>query len=76
VARTTPQKFELLLHTFFARSCLNFDIFDENGKRFTPREWFVVPLNLIDEAIQLLLNGEIIYYKYDAMNERIISKES
>ncbi len=33
-----PQKLEMLLHTFFAESCLNFDIVDNKGKRHTPRE--------------------------------------
>lgn len=28
-----PQKLELLLHTFFAKSCLNLDVFDSEGQR-------------------------------------------
>ena len=39
-----PQKLEQLLHNFFGNSCLNFDIFDKNGNRHTPREWFIAPL--------------------------------
>ncbi|HZK61715.1 MAG TPA: GIY-YIG nuclease family protein, partial [Anaerovoracaceae bacterium] len=46
-----PQKFEQLIHNFFGKTCLNFDIFDENGNRHTPREWFIVPLEAIEEAI-------------------------
>ncbi len=38
-----PQKLELLLHNFFGSSCLNIDIFDKNGLRHSPREWFVAP---------------------------------
>ena len=33
-----PQKLELLLHIFFAEACLNIDIFDGQGKWYTPRE--------------------------------------
>ena len=69
-----PQKLELLLHTFFGESCLNIDIYDADGKRYVPREWFVAPLEVIEQAIQLLINGEIIHYKYDAEKQEISLK--
>jgi hypothetical protein len=69
-----PQKLELLLHTFFSKSCLNLDIFDSTGKRHTPREWFVVPLHVIKTAVQLLINGEIINYRYDNQRQEIAEK--
>ncbi len=31
-----PQKLEQLLHTFFGSACLNIDVYDANGTRFTP----------------------------------------
>lgn len=60
-----PQKLELLLHKFFGKVCLEVDVFDESGKRFTPREWFIAPLPVIEEAIELIISGEIINYTYD-----------
>lgn len=60
-----PQKFELLLHTFFGKACLNVDVFDKTGKRFSPREWFVAPLHIIEAAANMLINGEIVNYRYD-----------
>jgi T5orf172 domain len=69
-----PQKFELLLHTFFGKSCLNFDIFDEKGIRHSPREWFIIPLDIIETAIELIISGEVINYKYDDKNQKINSK--
>lgn len=69
-----PQKLELLLHTFFANTCLNFDVFDEAGKRHTPREWFVVPLSVIETVIQLLLNGEIVNYQYDVQGQMVVNR--
>ena len=69
-----PQKMELLLHTFFAASCLNLDVFDSTGKRHMPREWFIVPLPLIETTIGLLLNEQIVYYRYDAVNQCILKK--
>lgn len=60
-----PQKFELLLHTFFGEACLNVDVYDKQGKRFSPREWFIAPLHIIEAAANMLINGEIINYRYD-----------
>lgn len=69
-----PQKLEKLLQTFFAKSCLNIDIFDNEGKRHTPREWFIVPLHVIETSIQLLINGEIINYRYDNHRQEIVER--
>lgn len=69
-----PQKFENLLHNFFGKSCLNIDIFDKNGVRHTPREWFVAPLSIIERAVHLIVSGEIIKYKYDPEFEEIVGK--
>jgi hypothetical protein len=59
-----PQKFELLLHTFFGASCLNVDVFDKDGKRYSPREWFIAPLHIIEAAANMLINGEIVNYRF------------
>ena len=69
-----PQKLESLLHTFFGSSCLNLDIFDNNKKRHTPREWFIAPFFVVENAIELIIAGKIINYKYDPENEVIIKK--
>lgn len=69
-----PQKFEQLLHNFFGESCLNIDVFDEDGKRYTPREWFIAPLEVIEQAIALIITEEIVGYRYDAGNNVIVSK--
>ena len=69
------QKFEQLLHNFFGSSCLNIDIWDENLRRRMPQEWFVVPLQIIDQAIEMIITEEIIHYKYDPQLELIILKE-
>lgn len=68
-----PHKFEQLLHRFFAGVCLNVDLKDEKGRRITPREWFVAPLPVIEEAIQLILSGEIVNYTYDRSSSQIIA---
>ena len=69
-----PQKFELLIHNFFGATCLNVDVFDKNGNRYTPREWFIAPVGIIDQAIHLIISGEIVKHKYDSTNKEIIER--
>lgn len=68
------QKLELLLHTFFGSSCLNIDIFDKAGKRSTPREWFIAPIDVIEQAIEFIINGEIVDYKYEPNAQIIVNR--
>lgn len=67
-------KLEQLLHRFFALACLNIDLYNDKGQRATPREWFVVPLDVIRKAIELILNEQIINYKYDVAHKIIVKK--
>lgn len=69
-----PQKFELLLHTFFAEACVNLDVYDDQGKRHSPREWFQVPLPVIEAAVHLLVSGEIVNYRYNRQEQEIKPK--
>lgn len=64
-------KLEGLLHRFFANACLDIDLFNEKEQRLNPREWFVVPLEVIEEAIELILKETIVNYQYDPMTKRI-----
>lgn len=68
------QALENLLHRFFGKVCLSLDIFDKEGIRYTPREWFCVPLEIIDEAIELTMNQTIFNYKYDEVEQKIALK--
>jgi hypothetical protein len=68
-----PQKLEQLLHNFFGKSCLNIDIFDEKKRRHTPREWFIAPIDVIEQAIELIISGEVVKYKYEPENMVIIA---
>jgi hypothetical protein len=68
------QKFEHLIHRFFSEVCLEVDIYDKRGKRIMPREWFVVPLSIIQRVIKLIISGEIINYEYDANNQVLLRK--
>lgn len=66
---------ENLLHRFFAKSCLDIEFENEKGQRIQPREWFVVPFEIIEEAVKLIINGNILIYEYDTEMKRIKLKE-
>jgi hypothetical protein len=71
VYNRNADKLEALLHRFFANACLDIDLFNEKGQRLNPREWFVVPFEVIEETIQLILNENIVNYEYDTETKRI-----
>jgi hypothetical protein len=65
-------KLEHLLHTFFAEARLNIEIADRFGKRIKPREWFLLPPEVISEAVSRLKDGSIVNYRYDAATAAIV----
>lgn len=66
------QKFENLIHRFFKDVQLQIDILSKGNQRVSPREWFVVPLPIIERVVELFVTGEIMNYRYDVENEGII----
>jgi hypothetical protein len=71
VYNRNADKLESLLHRFFANACLDIDLFNEKGQRLNPREWFVVPFEVIEETIKLILNENIVNYEYDTVTKKI-----
>ena len=59
------KKLEQLLHGFFGSARLEIDIKDRFGKKVHPREWFLVPLPVIDEVIKRIRTGSIEEVIYD-----------
>lgn len=70
-----PQKIELLLHKFFGSACLDIDVYDINGKRYVPREWFIAPLEVIEQSIHFILSGEIVDFEYDPHSKTIVARK-
>lgn len=70
----SPKKLEGKLHSFFNLVRLDIEIIDKNNDKTRPREWFVVPKNVIEDAISLAINGDIDDYFYDHKNEIIVKK--
>ena len=63
---------EANIHRFFGKCNLQLEIKDEHGLKHYPREWFVVPLAIIEEAIQLIVKREIEFYVYDNALKMIV----
>ena len=68
------QKFEDLIHRFFKAAQVLIDVIDNNGTRCSPKEWFSVPLGIIEQAVALLNSGEIVNYKYDSVTKTIVER--
>jgi hypothetical protein len=58
-------KLENLIHRIFNPAQLNIEIKDRFGNPVIPREWFLVPLFVIDEAVDRIRDGTITDYTYD-----------
>ena len=56
---------EKLLHKFLSSARLDIQIEDRFGKPVSPREWFLVPLAVIDEMVDLLREGKLPEWFYD-----------
>lgn len=58
-------KLEKLLHRFFAAARLDIEIIDRFGKPVSPKEWFLAPLDVIDQVVSRITDGTIESYQYD-----------
>ena len=65
-------KLENLIHRFFEAAKLDIEIMDRFGNPVVPREWFLVPLFVIDETIEKIRDGSIVNYRYDPNIGKII----
>jgi hypothetical protein len=66
-------KLENLIRRIFASAQLDLEITDRFGKPVKPREWFVVPLSIIDEAVNRIKDGSITSYVYDPKKAKLVA---
>ena len=72
IANASAGKLENVLHRFFASARIDVKLREEVGGFVEPREWFLVPLPAIQEAIQLIRSGQIENSRYDVANARVV----
>jgi len=65
-------KLENIFHRLFGKAQLDLTIDDRFGNPVKPREWFLVPLQVIDEAVQRIRNGSITSVIYDPVTASLI----
>jgi len=66
-------RMENIFHRLFGTVQLDLTIEDRFGKPVKPREWFVVPLHVIDEAVERIRDGTITELVYDPQAARLAS---
>lgn len=66
-----PHKFENLIHRFFNDVRLDAEIINKFGFKHSASEWFDVPIEAIDQAVNMIIEGDVIDYYYDKENESI-----
>lgn len=57
-------KLEKLIHRVLAPARLNIAIPDRFGNNVEPREWFLVPVFVIDEVVDRIRDGSLVNYRY------------
>ena len=67
-------KLENLFHRIFAPAQLDLTIQDRFGHPVRPREWFLVPLHVIDEAVKRIRDGSIAGMAYEPKTARLVSR--
>ena len=72
LANVNRKALEALLHKFFGSARLDLELKDRFGSQVEPREWFLVPLPVIDEAIQKIKDGTIGGFRYDPETARLV----
>ena len=65
-------RLEGIFHRLFGAVQLDLSIEDRFGNPVKPREWFLVPLHVIDEAVERIRDGSIANVHYDPETARLV----
>jgi hypothetical protein len=65
-------KLENLIHKVFGAARLDVEIKDRFGQPIVPKEWFLVPLFAVDEAVNRIRDGTITGYVYDPKTAKLV----
>ena len=67
-------KLENLIHKVFEPARFDVEILDRFGRPVVPREWFMVPLFVIDEAVERIKDWSIVDYRYDPKLAKLVKQ--
>ena len=71
LANINRVKLENLFQKFFGAARFDIEIKDRFGKLVRPKEWFLVPLFIIDEMVDKIKDGTITDYYYDPTSAQL-----
>jgi hypothetical protein len=69
-------RLENLIHRIFGSARLDIQIHDRFGNPVVPREWFLVPLFVVDQAVKLIRDGTITSYTYDPKSAALTLRDT
>lgn len=69
-------KLENIIHRVFDPARLDIEIKDRFGNPIVPREWFLVPIFVVNEAVERIKNGSITQYVYDPKTAQLVKRGS
>ncbi len=65
LANINRKKLEALLHKFFGSARLELELQDRFGTPVKPKEWFLVPLEVIEDVVEKIQKGTLDQFRYD-----------
>lgn len=71
-----PHKLESKIHQLFGNARIDITIPSYHGRQKPAKEWFLVPLSVIDEAIKRIKDGSIDAYIYDQKAMKLIIQDN
>lgn len=69
-------KLENLIHRIFSPAKLDIEIKDRFGNPVVPREWFLLPIYVIDQAVEKIRDGTITSFIYDPKSASLTKRGS
>lgn len=73
LANINAKRLEALLHKFFSSARLDLKLKDRFGVEVESKEWFLLPLSIIEEAIEKITEGSIGNFRYDSESARLFA---
>ncbi|MCD4557719.1 GIY-YIG nuclease family protein [Schaalia sp. lx-100] len=69
VYNVRPSRLENLIHRVFADVRLDMTQINTDRESYNPSEWFIVPAQVIDQAVQMIISGDITDFIYDEVTQ-------
>lgn len=69
-------RLEALLHRFLTPARLDLELPDRFGRLVRPREWYLIPLSVIDQVVAAIQDGSIDELSYDPATASLIARRA